>query len=123
MTALPPHAFHLAHAFGQALPQGALTARIEAAFHRFGTSRLSEREGEVLRLILSGLSSKEIARLLGISPETIKVFRKRIHTKLGLASSGQLFTLFMAALCAMPEDGTEDPLTFLAAPGRAVAWI
>jgi DNA-binding CsgD family transcriptional regulator len=107
MTALPPHAF------GQPLPPGALTTRIEAAWHRFGTSCLSDREGEVLRLILSGLSSKEIARRMGNSPETVKVFRKRIHTKLGLASSGQLFTLFMAALCAMPEGGTEDPLTFL----------
>ena len=109
MTALPPHAF------GLPLSQGALGARIEAVWHRFGTSCLSDREGEVLRLILSGLSSKEIARSLGNSPETIKVYRKRIHTKLGLASSGQLFTLFMAALCAMPEGGTEDPLIFLAA--------
>jgi len=114
MTALPPHAF------GLPLPRGALTARVEAAFHRFGTSCLSDREGEVLRLILSGLSSKEIARRMGNSPETVKVFRKRIHTKLGLASSGQLFTLFMVALCAMPEDGNDDPLTFLAAIGQHV---
>lgn len=111
MTALPPHAF------GLPLPQGALTARVETAFHRFGTSRLSDREGEVLRLILCGLSSKEIARRMGNSPETVKVFRKRIHSKLGLASSGQLFTLFMAALCAMPEGGTEDPLIFLSGGG------
>ena len=107
MSALPPHAF------GLHLPQGDLGRRIDAAWRGFGTSCLSEREGEVLRLILRGQSSKGIARLLGNSPETIKVYRKRIHSKLGLASTGELFSLFMAALCAMPEDCAEDPLLFL----------
>lgn len=104
MTALPPHAF--AHT-------GTIGQHVMAAMAQFGTSRLSEREAEVARLILQGHSSKAIARMLGNSPETIKVYRKRIHTKLGLASSGQLFTLFMSALCAMPEGGDDDPLTHL----------
>lgn len=105
MTALPPHAFDRA--------PGALGQHIEAALCRFATSRLSDRESEVARLILKGHSSKVIARMLGNSPETVKVFRKRIHTKLGLATSAELFSLFLAALCAAPQGSTDDPLRYL----------
>lgn len=105
MTALPPHAFAV---------QGAIGLHVEAAMRRFGSSCLSDREAEVARLILQGHSSKVIARLLGNSPETVKVFRKRIHTKLGLATSAELFSLFLAALCAAPEGCVDDPLTHLA---------
>lgn len=107
MTALLPHAF--------APAQGAMGLHIEAAMRRFGSSCLSDREAEVARLILQGHSSKVIARMLGNSPETVKVFRKRIHTKLGLATSAELFSLFLAALCATPQGCADDPLTHLAA--------
>ena len=104
MTALPPHAF--------AVP-GSLGAHVMTAMAHFGTSRLSDRESEVARLILQGHSSKVIARMLGNSPETVKVFRKRIHTKLGLASSAELFSLFLIALCAAPQGSSDDPLLHL----------
>lgn len=102
MTALPPNAF-----------QGAMGLHVASLMAQFGASRLSEREAEVARLILRGHSSKVIARMLGNSPETVKVFRKRIHTKLGLATSAELFSLFLAALCAAPQDCAEDPLIHL----------
>ena len=105
MTALPPHAF--------AVGQGAMGQHVAATLSRFGASRLSDREAEVARLILCGYSSKVIARMLGNSPETVKVFRKRIHTKLGLASSAELFSLFLAALCVDPQDAADDPLNSL----------
>jgi DNA-binding CsgD family transcriptional regulator len=104
MTALPPHAF---------AEPGSLGAHVMTALAQFGTSRLSDREAEVARLILQGHSSKVIARMLGNSPETVKVFRKRIHTKLGLASSAELFSLFLAALCAAPQGTAGDPLVHL----------
>lgn len=104
MTALPPDAFAV---------HGAMGLHVTALMAQFGTSCLSEREAEVARLILLGHSSKTIARILGNSPETVKVFRKRIHTKLGLASSAELFSLFLAALCAAPQDCAEDPLIHL----------
>ena len=104
MTALPPNAFAV---------QGAMGLHVMAAMAHFGTSRLSEREAEVAQLILQGHSSKVIARMLGNSPETVKVFRKRIHTKLGLATSAELFSLFLAALCATPHGSTDDPLIHL----------
>ncbi len=104
MTALPPHAFSF---------HGSLGLQVMSALARFGTSRLSDREAEVARLILQGHSSKVIARMLGNSPETVKVFRKRIHTKLGLATSAELFSLFLAALCAAPHGTDDDPLIHL----------
>jgi DNA-binding CsgD family transcriptional regulator len=105
MTALPPHAFTPA--------QSTIGLHIEAAFRHFGASCLSDREAEVARLILRGHSSKVIARMLGNSPETVKVFRKRIHAKLGLGSTGALFSLFMTAVCATPQGGSGDPLSYL----------
>lgn len=104
MTALPPNAFAVHGAMGQ---------HVRTLMTQFGTSCLSDREAEVARLILQGHSSKVIARMLGNSPETVKVFRKRIHTKLGLGSSGELFSLFLAALCAAPQDCVDDPLIHL----------
>jgi DNA-binding NarL/FixJ family response regulator len=47
---------------------------------------LSPREREVIRLIALGNSSKEIARLLGISPRTVDTYRNRLMEKLGLRS-------------------------------------
>jgi DNA-binding CsgD family transcriptional regulator len=105
MTALPPRAF--------AVTPGIMGLHVMAALTHFGTSRLSDREAEVARLILQGHSSKVIAQMLGISPETVKVFRKRIHTKLGLATSAELFSLFLAALCVAPHGTNDDPLIHL----------
>lgn len=47
---------------------------------------LSDREREVLRLVALGHSSKEIARLLTISPRTVDTYRNRLMHKLGLHS-------------------------------------
>ena len=72
------------------------------AFDRLGLPRLSPREAEVVRMMLKGHSSKSMARLLAISPETVKVHRKRIYSKLGLTSQGELFSLFVTSLAAAP---------------------
>jgi len=51
---------------------------------------LTTREGEVLKLIAEGKSSKEIARLLGISARTADNHRKNIMNKLGTRKNIQL---------------------------------
>ncbi|WP_295578161.1 LuxR C-terminal-related transcriptional regulator [uncultured Lamprocystis sp.] len=47
---------------------------------------MSPREREVVRLIAGGKSSKEIGRVLAISPRTVDTCRNRLMEKLGLHS-------------------------------------
>ncbi|MBI5627746.1 MAG: response regulator transcription factor [Candidatus Rokubacteria bacterium] len=51
---------------------------------------LSDREGEVLRLIAEGLSYKEMAERLGISVKTVETYRERIKEKLNLHSRAEI---------------------------------
>jgi LuxR family transcriptional regulator, maltose regulon positive regulatory protein len=50
---------------------------------------LSAREGDILKLIGEGLSNKEIARNLAITPETVKSHVKHIFTKLNVEKRAQ----------------------------------
>jgi DNA-binding NarL/FixJ family response regulator len=54
--------------------------------------RLSPRELQVLRLVCAGLSAKEIATKLGLSPKTVSTYRYRIRLKLSLKHSAELIT-------------------------------
>ena len=60
-------------------------------------ARLSSRERECMALIASGLTSKEIARKLGISPRTVEVHRTHVMHKMGAANLADLVN--MAACC------------------------
>jgi len=51
---------------------------------------LTDREREVLGQILSGLTSKEIARVLEVSPRTVDAHRKNLLRKLGIGSVKEL---------------------------------
>jgi DNA-binding NarL/FixJ family response regulator len=51
---------------------------------------LSPREREVIRLIALGNSSKEVARIMAISPRTVDTYRSRSMDKLGLRSLADL---------------------------------
>lgn len=92
---------------------GRLAAHLNMALKQFGSSCLSPREREISLMILQGHSSKAIAQLLGNSPETIKVHRKRIYTKLDLSGQGELLSLFLEALQRMPAGATGDPIDYL----------
>lgn len=64
---------------------------------------LSEREVEILRLVASGASNKEIATRLTISPNTVKVHVRNIFGKIGLQSRTE------AALFAIQHGYVEVP--------------
>ena len=46
---------------------------------------LTAREIQVLRLFATGLSTREVAANLGISPKTVDTYKQRINEKLGLS--------------------------------------
>jgi DNA-binding CsgD family transcriptional regulator len=60
-------------------PVGEGFTRNEAAIRSLGLSR---REYEILELLASGQSNKEMARTLSISPNTVKTHLARVYEKL-----------------------------------------
>ncbi|WP_296509402.1 response regulator [Rhodoferax sp.] len=59
-------------------------------------AQLSEREREVLGLIVSGLTNKEIGRALNVSPRTIETHRANLFAKLEIESLAQLVRQYAA---------------------------
>ncbi|RON17358.1 response regulator transcription factor [Pseudomonas frederiksbergensis] len=57
-------------------------------------TQITTREKDVLQLLLSGFSNKEIAGKLALSTETIKVHRRNIYAKLNIKSQPELFARF-----------------------------
>jgi FixJ family two-component response regulator len=53
-------------------------------------ARLSEREREVLSLVVAGLTNKEIGRALGLSPRTVENHRAHVFEKLQAESLAQV---------------------------------
>ena len=54
------------------------------AFAAPGVGRLSERELEVLNLLAQAMPNKKIARVLGVTPHTVKWHLRKIYDKLGV---------------------------------------
>lgn len=65
-----------------------------AARERYG--QLSEREREVLGLIIEGLTNKEIGRALDLSPRTVETHRAHLFAKLGVDSLAHLIRQYAA---------------------------
>lgn len=86
----------------------ALTSQLDSALKFFGRDFLTERESEVIQLLLRGHSTKSIAERLRISPETVKLHRKHSYAKLDVSSQAELFHLFIDALGSYRGG---DPLT------------
>lgn len=61
-------------------------------------ARLTDREREVLGQIAEGLSNKQIARVLGLSPRTVETHRANLFEKLQVDSLAQLVRLYLKAI-------------------------
>ena len=68
-----------------------LQPNIQDEEDEFSLDSFSKREREIISLIITGLSSREIATKLFISIETVKNHRKNILTKSNCSNSIQLF--------------------------------
>lgn len=94
--------------------QGAPTdQQMVTALECFGRELLSDRERQIAELILRGHSSKSGARELGISPETERVHRKRLYSKLDITSQAELFWLFIQSVSYFVPEQRNDPLQAL----------
>lgn len=59
---------------------------------------LSARQAEVALLILRGHSTMSIGLRLGLSPQTVKVFRKQLYSRCTISSQAELFALMLPLL-------------------------
>lgn len=69
---------------------------------------LSPRERDVLGLIIEGLTNKEIARALVLSPRTVETHRAHLFEKLAVASLAQLIRRY-AELAELTDTGAAAP--------------
>lgn len=79
----------------QALQQSAtiVHARLESDKLRQRLSELTERERDVMRLVIDGLPNKRIAEQLDISVRTVEVHRARVFDKMEVKSAVELANL------------------------------
>ena len=89
---------------------------IVRATNQQGLDLLSARERQVTQCLASGMTNREIADSLGLSPHTIKNYLFRIFDKLGVSSRTELLYLAMSTSHPEPENSagsTNGPFSTL----------
>ena len=90
------------HVVGRALDRSRPFARAVWMFEDISPRRrvaggLTAREREIAQHLVTGCTSKEIGRLLGLSPRTVEAHRGRLMKKLGAANQGELVARLVGA--------------------------
>jgi FixJ family two-component response regulator len=90
----PYHAQQLLDAVNEALRRDAAQRAAKSESKNFAArlDALTDRERDVMALAMKGLSSKLIAKQLGISHRTVELHRSRLLEKLGAASMTELIS-------------------------------
>jgi DNA-binding CsgD family transcriptional regulator len=70
---------------------------------------LTDREEEIARLIAKGMTNRQIARELVISPNTVKIHLNNIYYKFDLSSRYELIVLVMDKVNAERPPGGIEP--------------
>jgi LuxR family transcriptional regulator, maltose regulon positive regulatory protein len=74
-----------------------------------GIGSLSEREMDVVKLLAEALSTKQIARALGLSPETVKWHLTNIYGKLCVSGRDEAVERMRDADWSAEPSGAHDP--------------
>jgi DNA-binding CsgD family transcriptional regulator len=94
-----------------------LRAQLNAALEAFGSSLLTDRETQVINLVLHGHSTRTLAEKLSISMETVKLHRKHAYAKLEVSSQAELFYLFLDSLMSASDyDGGDTLVAYMQPP-------
>jgi DNA-binding CsgD family transcriptional regulator len=78
-----------------------LVERLRETLVRNKGISLSPRQSEVAIFILQGHSSKSISLNLGVTADTIKVFRKQLYAKCNISSQAELFAMILPMLSSV----------------------
>jgi DNA-binding CsgD family transcriptional regulator len=82
---------------------------VRECFNELGHGSLTDREVEIIHLMLSGYSRLAIASILEIAAGTVKVHKTHIYRKLSISSQGELFAKFYWQLLQhMPQDNQQS---------------
>lgn len=96
-----------------------LRAQLHSALESFGSSLLTERETQVINLVLHGHSTKTVAEKLSISMETVKLHRKHAYAKLEVSSQAELFYLFLDSLMSAQDyEGGDTLVAYMQPPPK-----
>ncbi|MCC6067984.1 PAS domain-containing protein [Ferrovum sp. PN-J185] len=66
-------------------------------------NKITPREQEILELVLTGNTSKQIARILKISPRTVEIHRTNILRRWGVSSTPQIVNLILRSAKELEE--------------------
>ena len=91
---------------GEFVEKESSSGPLKYALKTFAHGVLTNREQEILGLLLKGHSSKSIANELGISAGTVKVHRKNIHARLDTSTQSEIFTLFLSHLDSLDRENS-----------------
>lgn len=80
-----------------------LSERLRDALEKDTGVQLSPRQAEVAMYILRGHSTISISLHLGISPETVKVFRRQLYAKCNISSQAELFSMMMLLFSSLSD--------------------